>query len=58
MKAEDVLQHFQEIGSWVDWRKTCDRFLHGDPRAEVKGIATGWIPTNEAIREAHSKGLL
>ena len=56
MKAIDVMSHFQEVGRWVDWDKTCDRFLHGDPDAHVKGIAVAWIPTNEAIHEASEKG--
>ena len=56
MKAGDVMMHFQEVGQWVNWDKTCDQFLHGSPEAEVKGIATAWIPTNEAIRDASEKG--
>jgi len=48
--------HFQKVGQWVDWDKTCDQFLYGNPEAEVKGIATAWIPTNEAIQEASEKG--
>jgi len=57
MKAADVREHFREVGTWVNWQRTCDQFLHGDPDAEVKGIATAWIPTNAAIREAADKGL-
>lgn len=56
MRANDIMRHFQEVGQWVDWDRTCDQFLHGDPDAEVKGIATAWIPTNEAIQEASEKG--
>ncbi len=56
MKARDVMTHFQEVGQWVDWDKTCDQFLHGSPEVEVKGIATAWIPTNEAIQHASQKG--
>ncbi|MFC1461903.1 Nif3-like dinuclear metal center hexameric protein [Verrucomicrobiota bacterium] len=56
MKAKDVMAHFQEIGKWVNWKKTCDQFLHGDAESEVRGIATAWIPTNAAIQEAHEKG--
>lgn len=56
MKAKDILAHFKEVGTWVDWDNTCDEFLHGDPEAEVTGIATAWIPTNAAIREVAAKG--
>ena len=57
MKAAEVLYHFQGVGTWVNWSGTCDRFLHGNPDTEVTGIATGWIPTNAAIENAHSRGL-
>ncbi|MCK5733134.1 MAG: Nif3-like dinuclear metal center hexameric protein [Candidatus Latescibacteria bacterium] len=56
MRAREVMAHFQEIGKWVDWDRTCDRFLHGDSESEVRGIATAWIPTNEAIRRASEQG--
>jgi len=56
MRANDIMRHFQEVGRWVNWDRTCDQFLHGDPEAEVKGIAAAWIPTNEAIQEASEKG--
>ena len=56
MNASDIMAHFQTVGKWVDWDKTCDQFLHGDPKAEVKGIATAWIPTNKAIQEASENG--
>ncbi len=57
MKAKDVREHFRQVGTWVDWDKTCDQFLYGDPEAEVKGIATAWIPTNAALKEAGARGL-
>ncbi|MFQ5809588.1 MAG: Nif3-like dinuclear metal center hexameric protein [Armatimonadota bacterium] len=57
MQARDVLAHFQSVGTWVNWDRTCDHILHGDPEAEVKGIATSWIATNEAIRGAADAGL-
>ena len=55
MKATDVLAHFREVGTWVDWDDTCDQIVYGDADAEVKGIATAWIPTHAAIREAAAK---
>jgi putative NIF3 family GTP cyclohydrolase 1 type 2 len=57
MKAREVMEHFRAVGRWVNWNKTCDQFLHGDPDIEVKGIATAWIPTNAALREAAACGL-
>jgi len=57
MQVKDVLEHFQSVGTWVNWERTVDRILHGDPATEVRGIATGWIATNEAIRRAADEGL-
>ena len=57
MRAREVMEHFREVGKWVNWKKTCDQFLHGDPDVEVKGIATAWIPTNAVLREASICGL-
>ena len=56
MKAQDVMSHFQKVGTWVNWERTGDQFLHGNPDAKVDGIATAWIPTNKAIAEASEKG--
>jgi putative NIF3 family GTP cyclohydrolase 1 type 2 len=57
MKAREILDHFREVGAWVDWEKTCDRFLHGDPETEVGGIATAWTTTNASVRRAAERGL-
>lgn len=56
MKTREILEHFQKVGTWVDWANTCDEFLHGDPEADVTGIAVAWIPTNDAIRRAAEMG--
>jgi len=56
MKAREVHEHFRSIGPWVDWTKTRDEFLHGDPEAGVKAVACAWIPTMRAIREAAERG--
>jgi len=57
VKAKEIMAHFQLVGTWVNWEKSCDQFLYGDPDVEVAGVATAWIPTNAALREAHAKGL-
>jgi putative NIF3 family GTP cyclohydrolase 1 type 2 len=56
VKAREVLEHFRQIGTWVDWKDTVDQFLHGDPEAEVRGMAAAWIPTLAAIRRAGREG--
>ena len=56
MKATEIHEHFQRIGTWVNWSRTNDVFLHGDPEVEVSGIAVGWIATNDAIERAGEAG--
>jgi putative NIF3 family GTP cyclohydrolase 1 type 2 len=58
MKAKDFREHCISVAPWVCWDGvTCDLFMHGDPEAEVKGIATTWLATDAVIREAAAKGL-
>jgi len=52
MKALELHEHMQKIGTWVDWRRTRDRFLAGDPESEVEGIAVSWMPTFFTLNEA------
>ena len=57
MEAKQVMEHFREVGTWVNWEETCDQFLHGNPNVEVKGIAMAWIATNSSLKQASDKGL-
>jgi len=56
MRARDVLEHFRSVGTWVNWQRTCDQFLHGDPDTEVRGIATTWIPSRHVVEQAAAGG--
>ena len=57
MQADDFRRHCQDVATWVDWDKTVDQFMHGDPRAQVQGIAVTWLATDTVIREAARRGL-
>jgi len=56
MRACEVLEHFRSVGTWVNWERTCDQFLHGDPEAEVRGIATTWIASRRVVEQAAARG--
>ncbi|MDH7601064.1 MAG: Nif3-like dinuclear metal center hexameric protein [Armatimonadota bacterium] len=56
MKAIDLHNHMKEIGKWVDWENTVDRFIIGDPETEVKGIAVAWQSRTQALKEAIKRG--
>jgi putative NIF3 family GTP cyclohydrolase 1 type 2 len=52
MKAIEILNHFKINGSWVNWEKSVDQILFGDPHMEVKGITVSWMPTLSNLKEA------
>ena len=61
MTGNDLRVRLQEEAerklSWkMDWEKTCDQFLAGDPGAEVKGIAVAWLSTQKIIEQAQERG--
>jgi len=57
MKAKDFREHCKQVANWVNWDKTVDQFMAGNPDSEVRGIATTWLATNACLREAASLGL-
>jgi len=56
MRAVDLHEHARKVGAWVDWDDTVDRFLIGDPAAEVTGIAVSWMPTFSSLERARDLG--
>ncbi len=56
MRAREVLEHFRSVGAWVNWESTCDRFLHGYPETEVRGIATTWSLSRPVVERAAERG--
>lgn len=56
MKAKEILGHFKTIGTWVNWDKTVDQLLFGDPEVEVNGIAVSWMPTFSNLEKAVEEG--
>lgn len=40
----------------MDWEKTCDQFLAGDPEAEIKGVGVAWHSTSDVLRQAAARG--
>lgn len=56
MKAEDILDHFKKKSTWINWEKTVDQILFGDPKMEVNGIAVSWMPTFSNLSKAVDEG--
>jgi putative NIF3 family GTP cyclohydrolase 1 type 2 len=54
LKCSDIAEHFQKIGTWVNWDKTTDTFKAGDPSKSVKKVAVAWKAGWVALREAVS----
>jgi putative NIF3 family GTP cyclohydrolase 1 type 2 len=57
MKAHDLLAHLRGLnGGWIKLDQTVDTFKAGDPDAEVRGIAVGWMSYTWALRRAVELG--
>ncbi|MHB0878080.1 MAG: Nif3-like dinuclear metal center hexameric protein [Anaerolineae bacterium] len=56
MTPHDFREHCRAVAHWVDWDKTVDQFMHGDPDVEVEGIAVTWLATNAVLRQAAGAG--
>ena len=56
MKAKEILDHFTNVGTWVNWDKTVDQLLYGEPEMEVNGIAVSWMPTFSNLEKAVDEG--
>ena len=56
LTCQDIANHLQGKGNWVDWDKTVDTFKAGDPSRLVKKVAVAWKPSFDALSEAYSRG--
>lgn len=56
LKARSIDAHMRSVGTWVDWKGTCDTFKSGDPDTVVEAIAVSWMSTTKALKEAHARG--
>lgn len=52
LKSNELHTYNQKIGYWVNWDRTCDQFLAGNPESEVEGIAVSWMPTFKNLEQA------
>lgn len=57
MKALDIINHLNQQGSWVDFDKTRDIILFGDPNQEITKIGVCWVATVPAIETAIKNGV-
>lgn len=57
MKAQRIIDHLNQQGSWVNFDKTRDIVLFGDPNQEVTRIGVCWIVTLPAIHQAVESGI-
>ena len=57
MKAQDVQDYLRSLaGEWQYPADTVDTFKAGDPSAEVRGIAVGWMSYTWALQRALELG--
>lgn len=56
MRPIDVTEHFNKLGTWVDWKNTTDHYLTGDQNTEITGIAVAWQVRTAALKKAVEHG--
>lgn len=57
VNARQIHEHLRSLDTgWVDWRRTTDRCIFGDPERELAGAAVGWMSYTWALRRAHELG--
>lgn len=56
MQAKDIDAYLRQVGTWVDWERSCDRFYAGDPSTEVTGIAVCWWTALGVLKQAQAAG--
>lgn len=54
--AADIDRHMRQVGTWVDFSRTCDTFKSGDPATPIRAIAVSWMSTTRALRQAAELG--
>jgi putative NIF3 family GTP cyclohydrolase 1 type 2 len=52
MKTKEILDHFKNVGTWVNWDKSVDQLLFGDLEMDISGIAVSWMPTFSNLEKA------
>ena len=56
MKVSEIMTHFQQRGTWVNWKRSCDRVLFGAPDGTVTKAAVAWKPTWNNLKRAVELG--
>lgn len=57
MKIRELIEHFETIGSWVNWDKSKDMILHGSTDKEITKVGVCWVATKNVIEKAIEKNI-
>lgn len=52
MKIQEVIDHLESQGTWVDWDQTRDFILYGDSDREINKMGVCWVATVSVIEKA------
>ena len=52
MKAEEILDRFLSVASWVDRASTVDKIIMGDPQKNIRKILVSLYPDLRAVKYA------
>ena len=57
MQAQEVIDHLEALGTWVDWNKTRDIVLAGDVTREIERVGVTWVATMACVHDAVARGI-
>lgn len=57
MKIQEVIDHLEQKGTWVNWDQTRDRILYGESDREITKMGVCWVATMQVIEQAMHDGI-
>lgn len=57
MNIQEVINHLEQQGTWVNWDETRDHVLYGDPNQEIMKMGVCWVATIPVIEQAIRLGI-
>ncbi len=57
MKITEIISELEKTGTWVNYNKSRDYVLQGDPNQKVLKIGVCWMATTKAIKQAIEEGV-
>ncbi|MEF9961999.1 MAG: Nif3-like dinuclear metal center hexameric protein [Erysipelotrichaceae bacterium] len=57
MKVQDVMNHLEATGTWVNWDESRDYLIYGDSNQTITKVGVCWVATMQVIEQALHEGI-